>query len=410
MGVDAAVDDILARVADAFAARDLATAVSILDDGVHTLGDPELRLARGQVAYSMLDWDAARGQLVAAVVAFQERGLPRRAAVAASWVGRIYHEGLNNRAAARGWFARARRLLEGQGPCVEQGWVAVTSIGCVVADAATLEADARLALDMARQFGDVALESKALADGGLALVSAGRIEDGMAWLDEAMAMVSADQVDMRISGQVFCSLLSACERAGDLARAESWLNAVDQSWPVLVTHCRIACGTLLCEVGRWEEGDRMLQELVGRDGPMFRFHRIGAQAALADLRVRQGRLEEAERLLLGFEDQVETLGPLARLHLARGDHDLAAAVARRGVRMLGGDRVRAAPLLVALAEAELGRGRGKRKPLVVRFNPWWFAGQDRLLQAFLQQLAAALDRPGADEPYRKAAGRLGKLA
>src|SRR5205085_2085074 len=132
--VDAAVDDILARVTDAFAAQDLATAVALLDDGVHRLGDPELRLARGQVAYSMLDFDTARGQLMAAVVAFQERAQPRRAAVAASWVGRIYHEGLNNRAAARGWFARARRLLEGQGPCVEEGWVAVANIGCVIAD------------------------------------------------------------------------------------------------------------------------------------------------------------------------------------------------------------------------------------------------------------------------------------
>ena len=67
----------------------------------------------------------------------------------------------------------------------------------MVADAAALEADARLALDLARRFGDVALEGKALADGGLALVSAGRIEDGMAWLDESMAMVSAGQFDMR---------------------------------------------------------------------------------------------------------------------------------------------------------------------------------------------------------------------
>ncbi|HEX7277114.1 MAG TPA: hypothetical protein VF244_07040, partial [Acidimicrobiales bacterium] len=354
--MDAAVGEILARVSEAFAARDLAGAVAVLDDGLHALGDPELRLARGQIAYSMLDWDTARGQLMAAVVAFQERDAPRRAALAAAWVGRIYHEGLNNRAAARGWFARARRLLEGQGPCLEQGWVAVTSIGCVVADAASLEADARLALDLARRFGDVTLEGKALADGGLALVSAGRIEDGMAWLDESMAMVSAGQIDFRVSGQIVCSMLTACERAGDLARAESWLDVVDQTWAVLVTHCRIACGTLLCEVGRWEEGGQMLQELVLRDAPMFLFHQAGAHAALANLRVRQGLLDDAERLLLGFEDQPEAVGPLARLHLARGDFDLAAAVAQRGVRLFGGDRLRSAPLLVALADAELGRG------------------------------------------------------
>src|ERR1700726_1813365 len=29
---------------------------------------------------------------------------------------------------------------------------------------------------------------------------------------------------------------------------------------------------------------------------------------------------------------------------------------------------------------ELEKGRRKNKPLVLHFNPWWFSGQDRLLQ------------------------------
>ena len=49
---------------------------------------------------------------------------------------------------------------------------------------------AELALDRARRFGDVDLEVKALADGGLAHVQAGRVAEGMAMLDEAMALAT----------------------------------------------------------------------------------------------------------------------------------------------------------------------------------------------------------------------------
>ena len=47
--------------------------------------------------------------------------------------------------------------------------------------------------------------------------------------------------------------------------------------------------------------------------------------ALADLRVRQGRLADAEALLLGKDQSMQALLPAARLHLARGDHELARA-------------------------------------------------------------------------------------
>jgi predicted KAP-like P-loop ATPase len=63
-----------------------------------------------------------------------------------------------------------------------------------------------------------------------------------------------------------------------------------------------------------------------------------------------------------------------------------------------------------LMVSELEQNRKKDKPLVLHFNPWWFSGQDRLLQAFLQQLGAAVNRVEKDKPVTKAAGLLGKLS
>ncbi len=64
-------------------------------------------------------------------------------------------------------------------PCVEEGWVAVASIGCGVVDPRDLLAKADLALDVARRFGNLDLEAKALADRGLALVRLGQVADGL---------------------------------------------------------------------------------------------------------------------------------------------------------------------------------------------------------------------------------------
>ena len=58
----------------------------------------------------------------------------------------------------------------------------------------------------------------------------------------------------------------------------------------------------------------------------------------------------------GRGQALEALLPSARLHLARGDHDLARAGARRGLRGVGADRLRAVELLAVLVDAELAAG------------------------------------------------------
>jgi hypothetical protein len=72
--------------------------------------------------------------------------------------------------------------------------------------------------------------------------------------------------------------------------------------------------------------------------------------------VCQGRLIDAEMLLLGKESALEALLPEARLHAARGDHGLARSTAERGLRAIGSDRLRAAELLAVLVDVELASG------------------------------------------------------
>jgi len=101
-------------------------------------------------------------------------------------------------------------------------------MGCDVDDPAELLARAELALDRARLFGDVNLEAKALADAGLAHVQAGRLDEGMTLLDEAMALTCGPVDDIETAGKSVCSFFTACYHAADFARAGSWAAILRQ--------------------------------------------------------------------------------------------------------------------------------------------------------------------------------------
>lgn len=272
---------------------------------------------------------------------------------------------LGNVGTGNGWLDRAHELLEAVGPCVEWGYWELAYLACDRPDADELGASAGRALAIARDHGDLALEVRALADGGLALVSQGRVREGFEQLDRAIACLGAGEVtDPYVIGTSLCSLLTACDRAGDVARATESVRLVEQlvlgptgGRPrVLGTHCKLALGGALCAAGRWDEAELTLLEATGPAASTSVGHRSEATARLAELLVAQGRIDDAAALLEPIEDAIAAAGPLAAVHLTRGDAGLAAAVLRQSVRRLGGDVLRAAPLVASLVQAEVARG------------------------------------------------------
>lgn len=326
-------------------------------------GVRQLELA--DAALAGFDARTAATHLSAAIRAFTAASRHRQAALACVRLGGLFGDFLGNPTAARAWYVRATRMIENEPPCIEQGWVAVASLGCDVDDPGLLLANAGLALDRARQFGDVNLETKALADGGLALVQAGRIDEGMRMLDEAMALASGPADDEETAGKSVCSFLTACYFTCDFDRAASWVDELRQRGLIgaapgvqtfIANHCDAVHAALLVELGQWREAERVLTRAIED------FERTtGAPSwhpaiALAELRIRQGRLTDAEQLLLGKEGRFQALLPAARLHLARGDLELARATATRGLRAIRDDHLRAAELLAILVDIELEAG------------------------------------------------------
>jgi DNA-binding CsgD family transcriptional regulator len=119
-------------------------------------------------------------------------------------------------------------------------------------------------------------------------------------------------------------MLFACELTQDVDRAEQWLRAGDEiarrrNMAAIGAHCRSYVGGIFTMAGRWSEAEAALLEATRFFDQGMPAGRIKALVRLADLRTRQGRLEEANQLLEGLEGHTEAVGPIAALLLARGE-------------------------------------------------------------------------------------------
>ncbi len=257
---------------------------------------------------------------------YERRGMRAEASELARWLAFLYASVHGNVAAANGWMARAESLLEGVPECAAHGWLMLDRAPWT-SDASERERLATTAITIAARFGDRNLEFGAMALLGDAYVAAGRVTDGMTLLDQVMAAVAAGEVrGVGTVGEIYCRLLSACERATDVRRAEQWLEAAThfEAWGDFVPPtCRTHYGAILISLGRWQEAERELLTAVRTFETGYWASQLFPLLRLAELRVRQGRFEEAERLLEGIDWHTSAKRSLATIALARGDLALA---------------------------------------------------------------------------------------
>jgi DNA-binding CsgD family transcriptional regulator len=185
----------------------------------------------------------------------------------------------------------------------------------------------------------------------------------MVLLDEALAAVSGDEVeDFFVLEEIFCQLFSACEYAHDVTRADQWIRIGDaiaqrRNLPAVSAFCRTHYGGVLTAAGRWPEADLTLTEAVRLWGLGQRSGlRAGALVRLADLRVAQGRIEDAEQLLRGLDGHGEAARPLAAVHMAKGQPALARDVLEHALTELDPLSTAAVPLWALLVEVHLATG------------------------------------------------------
>jgi DNA-binding CsgD family transcriptional regulator len=323
--------------------------------------DPRGLDGLGMALFWLGDWRGARASRERAYVEHRRRGHARGAADAALYVA-TDHRIAGEQAAWAGWLARGERCLEGVELCAEHGTIELERAK-TAHEPDLAEEHARRALAIARELRHADLEISALSQLGLAFVDAGRWEEGMALLDEAMAVaMSGEARDAFAIGDTCCQMLVACDEIADLKRASEWCRVVIEfterhNYTPLYAWCRSIYAGVLVATGEWTRAEReLLQALRTYDRVGGIGSRVMALARLAELRLRQGRPEEAERLLEDCQHNPLALAPVARLRLLRGQPAIAAAMIQRRLAALREDSPEAAPLLYVLVDIQLAQG------------------------------------------------------
>ncbi|HWZ60743.1 MAG TPA: protein kinase, partial [Gemmatimonadaceae bacterium] len=294
----------------------------------------------------------------------QSGDLGRAAAVAVAVAEDHFHK--LARSVGHGWLQRADRHLRGLPESIAQGWL--TRMHAMLAFEEDRDLDRAVALseeafEIARRLGDRDLQTVALQDRGRILVSQGRVTDGMALIDEAMAAATSGQLGPRSTGRTYCNMMSTCTKLADYRRAGEWNEEArrwctrqhaDSGFPGI---CRVHRAELLRLRGAWPEAEAEARRASTELEDFLSDVAAEAYYELGEIRLRMGDLEAADDLFRHAHALGRDPVPgLALLRLAQGRSDSARALLDRALSnplMSSLDRMR---LLPAQAEVALATG------------------------------------------------------
>jgi hypothetical protein len=168
-------------------------------------------------------------------------------------------------AIGNGWLGRTKRLLE-QTPdgCAAHGWHAITLAYLAIrmtGDWQEVLRQAKLAQEIGERLAIPAIQALALQQQGYALVSMGRIDDGLALIDESTVAAVSGELDPMTTGRIYCSTISVCRNLADWRRAVEWTDAAERwcrrqgvsGFPGI---CRVHRAEIMDFRGSWADAER----------------------------------------------------------------------------------------------------------------------------------------------------------
>ncbi len=249
--------------------------------------------------------------------------------------------------------------------CVERGYLLLPTVEQLLGadDFDIAYATAADAVEIGDRFGEEDLVSCARHQQGRALMGQGRVEEGLALLDEAMIPVAAGELSPLMTGLIYCSVIDACQQVYALARAWEWTSALTQwceAQPQMVAFtgtCLVHRAEIMQLHGAWRDAieearracERSSQGIEQQPPPAAFYQQAEVHRLRGDFTAADEAYRDASQR--GYEPQPG----LALLRLAQGRTGAAAAAIRRVVSATT-DQLQRTRLLPAYVQIMLSVG------------------------------------------------------
>jgi class 3 adenylate cyclase len=362
-----------------------------------------------------------------AYAAYVEAGESRRAALVAITLSGD-HGKKGAYSLASGWLSRGARLLENEPEGVEHGHLALARgmAATMMGQLQPAEEELTRALEVARRFGDRNLDAMASVFMGAALVTSGKVEQGLALLDEATAAAVSGELEPLTTGWVYCATIHSCQTLGDCGRAAEWTTAANrwcdrQEITGFPGVCRVHRAEIMRLQGDWDGAEKQAMQACEELGGYLHFVTAAGFYEIGEIKRRRGDFAEAEEAYAKAVELGHNAQPgLALLRLAQGKVEAAAAGIKRELATDELDPATRARLLpaqveIALATGELGRARNAAAELEAIADRYRVDGRrtphmEGTLQLALGHISLAeRDWDGAAKASRAARSTWGKV-
>jgi class 3 adenylate cyclase len=232
-------------------------------------------------------------------------------------------------AIGNGWSGRARRLLE-QTPneCAAHGWQAIALAYLALRMTGDWEEtlrQAKLAQGIGERLAIPAIQALAMQQQGYALVAMGRVDEGLALIDESTVAAVSGELDPLTTGKIYCSTISVCRNLADWRRAVEWTDAAERwcrrqgvsGFPGI---CRVHRAEIMHFRGSWADAEREAKRACEELSRYDVLLSGEAQYEIGEVRLRVGDLEGArEAFRQAHQLSREPEPGRSLLRLAQGD-------------------------------------------------------------------------------------------